>query len=170
MADGNVGTASTNRLLMELLSLLSRATGLVAAHLRGNAPPLPDPVVEDPPEVDAPLQVLAPTAVSEKAEAREARSAAAVAAESPLDRIQKWEPGAAVEEAPSPGRGRRRGRGRLDVSPEELKRLYVDEGLTAKAIGEKFGVSHGTVAQRVMKLGLSKRGPSPMRGRRKKGK
>jgi uncharacterized protein YjcR len=35
--------------------------------------------------------------------------------------------------------------------------MYVDQGMTAKRIAEKYGVSAATVAQRVMKLGISKR-------------
>jgi ATP-dependent Clp protease ATP-binding subunit ClpA len=53
--------------------------------------------------------------------------------------------------------GKRGKRSRLDISKEELKKMYVDQGMTAKRIAEKYGVSAATVAQRVMKLGISKR-------------
>ncbi len=135
--------ADTNRLLMDLLQVLSKATGLIAAHLRGNAP-LPE--VEEIVMPDAPPPAAEPT--------------------SALDRIQQYEPGpAAAEAAPAPKkRGRR---GKLNISEAELKKMYVTDGMTAKQIAEKFGVAPGTVAQRVMKLGLSKRGPSPMKGKKR---
>jgi hypothetical protein len=135
-----------NPLLMNLLEILSKATGLIAAHLRGNAPAsyAPAPSVE---EVAVPEPVPAAT--------------------SALDRIQDYEPApaAVAEEADTPKkRGRR---GKLNISEADLKKMYVADGLTAKQIAAKFGVAPGTVAQRVMKLGLSKRGPSPMKGRKR---
>ncbi len=133
--------ADTNRLLMDLLQVLSKATGLIAAHLRGNAPL---------PEVE---EIVVP----DVAPAAETTSA--------LDRIQQYEPGPAAAEAAAPKkRGRR---GKLNISEADLKKMYVTDGMTAKQIAEKFGVAHGTVAQRVMKLGLSKRGPSPMKGKKR---
>ncbi len=129
-----------NALLMNLLEILSKATGLIAAHLRGNAPA---PSVEEVAVPEAPP-----------------------AATSALDRIQQYEPGPAAAEAAAPKkRGRR---GKLNISEADLKKMYVTDGMTAKQIAEKFGVAHGTVAQRVMKLGLSKRGPSPMKGKKRK--
>ena len=88
-----------------------------------------------------------------------------------LDRIQEFEPGPAddgdaADEAPKK-RGRR---GKFNITEAGLKKLYVEDGLTAKQIAEKYGVMRGTVAQRVMKLGLSKRGPSPMKGKKAKKK
>ena len=104
----------------------------------------------------------------------EAPAAAPAATEAPanaLDRIQAFEPGPAVmedaEDAPKKKRGRR---GKFKITEAELKKLYVEDGLTAKKIAEKYGVKPGTVAQRVMKLGLSKRGPSPMKGNKAKKK
>jgi hypothetical protein len=51
-------------------------------------------------------------------------------------------------------RGRRSS---FEITKEELKKMYVDEGMTAKEIAEKYGVAPVTVAQRAMKLGISKR-------------
>ena len=69
------------------------------------------------------------------------------ASQSPLDRVQEAEPEAETK----------RKRGRLDATPQELKKLYVDEGLTAKKIAEKYGCAAGTVAIRLQKLGIGKR-------------
>ena len=88
-----------------------------------------------------------------------------------LDGIQVFEPGPAAveaaEDAPKKKRGRR---GKFKITEAELKKLYVEDRMTAKQIGAKYGVKPGTVAQRVMKLGLSKRGPSPMKGKKAKKK
>ena len=86
-----------------------------------------------------------------------------------LDRIQVFEPGPAVEAAEDAPKKRGR-RGKLTITEAELKKLYVEDRMTAKQIGAKYGVKPGTVAQRVMKLGLSKRGPSPMKGKKAKKK
>jgi len=60
--------------------------------------------------------------------------------------------------APSGSSGKPRGRrGKFNITKEELKKLYIDQGMTGKAIAEKYGVSSVTVAQRAMKMGLSKR-------------
>ncbi len=56
--------------------------------------------------------------------------------------------------------GGTRQRGRLTATPEELKKLYIDDGKTAKQIAEQFGVHPGTISQRLMKLGLTKREPA----------
>ncbi len=76
--------------------------------------------------------------------------------------------GDAEEEEPSrPARRRRQGRKtRLNCTREELKRMYVDQGMTAKQIAEKYGVAAVTVAQRAMKLGISKRARRSERARR----
>ena len=87
-----------------------------------------------------------------------------------LDRIQAFEPGPAAREAAEDAPKKRGRRGKFNITEAELKKLYVEDGLTAKKIAEKFGVMRGTVAQRVMKLGLSKRGPSPMKGKKAKKK
>ena len=88
-----------------------------------------------------------------------------------LDRIQQFEPGPAAMEAAEAAPKKKRGRrGKFKITEAELKKLYVEDGLTAKKIAEKFGAKPGTVAQRVMKLGLSKRGPSPMKGKKAKKK
>ena len=52
---------------------------------------------------------------------------------------------------------KRKNGGKLKISREELRKLYLTDGLTAKQIAEKCGVSHGTVAERIIKLGLSRR-------------
>ncbi len=64
-------------------------------------------------------------------------------------------PPRAAETAAGPagdGRGRAK-RGSFNPTKEELAKLR--ETLTAKEIGEKFGVSPGTVAQRAIKLNLT---------------
>jgi hypothetical protein len=60
------------------------------------------------------------------------------------------------------GPGKRAKRGSFNVTKEELAKLR--ETFTAKEIGEKFGVSPMTVAQRASKLGLT----SPRKGKGKK--
>ncbi len=133
-----------NRLLMDLLGILSQATGMIANHLRGGAPAAV-PMVEEAPELEEPGEPA-----------------------SALDRIQQYEPtpAAAAQQTAAP---RKRGRrGKLNISAADLKKMYVDDRMTTKQIAEKFGVAPGTVAQRVMKLGLTKRGPSPMKGKKKK--
>jgi len=57
------------------------------------------------------------------------------------------------------GEAKTRGRrSKFDITKEELKKLYVDQGMTAKEIAAKYGVAPVTVAQRAMKMGISKRG------------
>ena len=85
-----------------------------------------------------------------------------------LDRIQAFEPGPAAVEAAEAAPKKRGRRGKLTITESELKKLYVEEGLTARTIAEKYGVTPGTVALRVMKLGISKRGPSPRKGKKAK--
>jgi len=98
-------------------------------------------------------------------------SAATEAIANALERIQEFESGpAAVEAADGAPKKKRGRRGKLIITEAELKKLYVEDRMTAKQIGEKYGVKPGTVAQRVMKLGLSKRGPSPMKGKKAKKK
>ncbi len=133
-----------NAALMDILGLLSEASHRLTSLMRGGAP------------VSLPREPA--SAFSEPAEETPSSS---------LDRIQEFEPGPkatadVVEEMPK----RRGRRGKFNVSTEDLKKMYVDQGMTAKAIGEKYGVAHGTVAQRVMKLGLSKRGKREKKGKK----
>lgn len=44
-----------------------------------------------------------------------------------------------------------------DLNDEEIKRLYVKEGLTTHQIGEKFGVGHATIGRRLKKQGIKLR-------------
>lgn len=81
-------------------------------------------------------------------------SASSSASNSALDRIQEFEPGAKVAEAEVEAP---RKRGKLSATPEELKKLYIDERMTAKEIAEKYGCAPGTVAIKLQKLGISKR-------------
>ena len=58
-----------------------------------------------------------------------------------------------------PGTGKKRGRrGKFNVTKEELDRLYIKEGKSAKAIAEQYGVSTQTVALKASKYRLLKRG------------
>src|ERR1041384_3213955 len=54
---------------------------------------------------------------------------------------------------PAGGGGKRAARGSFNVTKDELAKMR--ETMTAKQIGEKYGVSAGTVAQKAMKLGLA---------------
>ena len=130
--------------LMEILALLSEATKKMTEILLGGTP-----ITTSGGVVSLPTPASAPT----ESQAR-----------SPLDRIQQYEPGPAAQAATE---GRPRKRGRFKISDEELKRMYLEKGMTAREIGEIFGVAAGTVAQKVMKLGLSKRGTSPKKGKEK---
>jgi hypothetical protein len=68
------------------------------------------------------------------------------------------------------GNGRRGRKGKLSsVSDAEFKSMYITQGMTAKEIGGKVGVSAGAVAQRAMKLGLKKR-PGRRAGKKARGK
>jgi hypothetical protein len=142
-------SSDANQNLMEILGLLSEATKRITDMLRG---------VSSGPSSIAVARAPAPAAAPQD-------SPAPVPVESALDRIQEFQEAGAPAEDASQRRGRR---GRLTISEADLKKLYVDEGKTAKQIAEIYGVAPGTVAQRVMKLGLSKRGPSPMKGKSRK--
>ena len=136
---------------MDLLGLLSEATSRITQLLRGGAPISLGSRIQ--------MAIPAPAAGDNGHDAPAAAPA--------LDRILEYEKPEAgeMEEASAPKRRGRRGK--LNIEEAELKKLYIDQGLTAKEIGEKFGVAPGTVAQRVMKLGLSKRGPSPAKGKKR---
>ena len=137
-----------NAVLMELLGILSEATRKITDALRGVSPQHSAP--RDAKAVDV-LTIVEPAPTNA------------------LDRIQEFEPGPAAAEAQEEAPKKRGRRGKLPANFNEIvKGLYIDKDMSAKEIGEKFGVSHGTVAQRVMKLGLSKRGPSPAKGKKRK--
>ncbi len=55
------------------------------------------------------------------------------------------------------GKARNRKRSKLTATDAQLRRMYVDQGMTAKQIAKKYGVSAGTVAVRASNLGLKKR-------------
>ena len=46
--------------------------------------------------------------------------------------------------------------GQMRDHERELRKMYVTDGMTAKAIAAKFGVSPGGVSQRLMKDGITK--------------
>lgn len=46
---------------------------------------------------------------------------------------------------------------RVDVPEDELRRLYVDEGLPAERIGERIGCSKGTILNRLHEYGITVR-------------
>ena len=46
---------------------------------------------------------------------------------------------------------------KLDISKEELSKMYLEDKMTAREISMKLGCSSGTVAKRLMALGISKR-------------
>lgn len=46
---------------------------------------------------------------------------------------------------------------RIDISPERLRKLYVEEGLLLGEISECVGVSESTVRRRLLRLGVSLR-------------
>src|ERR1041384_4971603 len=140
-----------NAALMDLLGLLSEAQHRVTTLLRGGSPV----------RLTSASLVQPPAAPEAEENGFEAPKSSA------LDRVQEYpKPGVDVVEVTPGKRGRR---GKLPADFDQIgKGLYIDQDMSAKEIGEKFGVSHGTVAQRVMKLGLSKRGPSPAKGKKRK--
>jgi hypothetical protein len=65
--------------------------------------------------------------------------------------------------------GKRGARQRITATTAQLRKMYVTDGMTAKAIAEQFGVSAGGVAQRLMKDGISKN-KKKAAGKKKAGK
>lgn len=45
----------------------------------------------------------------------------------------------------------------VDIGPEALRRLYVDEGLTVQAIAERYGCSLATISRKLKKYGIPAR-------------
>ena len=70
---------------------------------------------------------------------------------------KRGRPAGSGKAAPAGEPGKRGRRSSFNVTEAELKKMYITDGMTAKAIAEKYGVAPVTVAQRAMKLGLSKR-------------
>lgn len=64
----------------------------------------------------------------------------------------------AVRRGRPPGAGRKGKRGRITATADELKKMYLQDGMTAKEIAAKYSVSAGAVATRLSKEGLSKQG------------
>lgn len=52
--------------------------------------------------------------------------------------------------------GKRAGCKGYPLNNEEIKRLYLEDNLTLKQIGEKLGVSHWTILSRLKKMGIKK--------------
>ena len=107
-----------NAALMDLLGLLSEATSRVTQLLRGGAP-----------LSVASTRVMMPVVETVAEEAPAAGSNGGSA----LDRVN-----ADVVDVTPKKRGRRR---KFNITPEELKKHYIDQGMSAKEIGEKYGVS-----------------------------
>jgi transcriptional regulator with XRE-family HTH domain len=45
----------------------------------------------------------------------------------------------------------------MELTEEELRRLYLDEGLTVLEIGDRFGLNNSTITRRLVKMGISRR-------------
>ncbi|MBP7694686.1 MAG: hypothetical protein KA764_22375 [Anaerolineales bacterium] len=56
--------------------------------------------------------------------------------------------------------------GSRDFNPEELKRLYVDDGLPARALAARLGCGETTVYRRLAALGIARRPPGTVPGSR----
>jgi len=52
--------------------------------------------------------------------------------------------------------GKRVGRKGLDIDNNQIKDLYINQGLTIKVIGEQLGISHWTVLSRLKKMDIRK--------------
>lgn len=63
----------------------------------------------------------------------------------------------AVRRGRPAGAGRKGKRGRITATADELKKMYLQDGMTAKQIAAKYNVSAGAVAVRLSKEGLTKR-------------
>jgi hypothetical protein len=154
-----------NRLLFELLGTLSEATRKISEILcreAGGGPGAAEEAAEPVARLGAGL-AEAVTAL-ERAQAPEEGSSEDAAAPDEVDPPEAADP----VEPPAPAVRRR---GRLTVTEEELRRLYIDEDLPARVIAERFGVSAAAINQRLRLWGIGKRAargtrnvPSPAGG------
>jgi len=56
--------------------------------------------------------------------------------------------------------GKKLHRPKKDLDEERIKELYVDKGLSARAIGKVMDVSHPTILSRLREMGVEIRGGS----------
>jgi DNA-binding NarL/FixJ family response regulator len=133
-----------SRMLMDLLGSLTDASKKITEVMRAMAGPAV--------AATAPIEAPAPTPAVPNVVSETIHRA--------LDRIQEFEPGSRAQERKT------RKRGKLNITEAELRKAYVEDGRTAKAIAEEHGVSPATINLRLREWKISKRGA----GKGKRGK
>ena len=148
-------------MLLEILGVLSETTKKITEILCRGARPEPTSATSDQPDLFAKVAEQVQVVASVLEEARKPQEEPATNITEALSSPTTAPPAAKEPQQDHPDTDAHppiRQRGRLTITEEELRKLYIEENLPARIIAERFQVSAAAINQRLRLWGIQKRG------------